>query len=85
MSSDNALNPRDKKRAKTGDALYFLSDGENKSFDDLVDLSNDSLLGYLDDTRESSGSDDDVGSRDHISCLHRRISELEGQKRIYAV
>ena len=79
MSSDNALDPRDKKRAKTGDASYLLSDGGNKSFDDLVDLSNDSLLGYLDDTRESSGSDDDVGSRDHVSCPYRRISELEGQ------
>ena len=79
MSNENAVDPKDKKRAKTGDALYFLSDGENKSFDDLVDLSNDSLLGYLDHTSESSGSDDDVGSRDHISCLHRRISELEGQ------
>ena len=70
MSSENAVDPKDKKRAKTGDISHFLSGGENKSFDDLMDLSNDSLLDYLDDTSESSGSDDN---------LHRRISELEGQ------
>ena len=90
MSSDNALDPIGKKRAKFDDASCFLSDSENTSFDDLVNLNNDSLLGYLDDTiGESSGSDDNARNKillkercmddlnEMVSTNERKVSELE--------